>query len=74
MLDKRIQPYQRWHDLIFQFLVTYKNKLMHFAIEFTPSDAKMPSHELMAYINMKLKAKHNRRYLDTYIGDNVKIY
>ena len=28
----------------------------------------------MTYIDMKLKAQHNRKCLDIKIGDNVKIY
>ena len=28
----------------------------------------------MTYINMKMKAKHNRRYPELHVGDNVKIY
>ena len=46
---------------------------MHSATNFTPSDAKRPSHELMTNINIKLKAKHNRTYPDIKIGDNVRI-
>ena len=73
MLDKTTKPNQQWHDLIYQIILTYNNNLIHFATEFTPSDAKKPSNELMTYINMKVKAKHNRRYLDIHIGDNVNI-
>ena len=28
----------------------------------------------MTYINMKMKAKHNRRYPELHVGDNVNIY
>ena len=45
---------------------------MYSASNFTPSDAKRPSYELMTNINMKLIAKHNRKYPDIKIGNNVK--
>ena len=74
MFDKRVKPNQQWIDVVFQILLTYNNKLIHSATNFKPSGAKMPSHELMTYIHMKLKANNNRTYLDIKIGDNVKIY
>ena len=74
MLDKRLKPNQQWTDLIYQILLDPNNKLVHSTTELTPSDAKKPSSELMTNINMKLKAKHNRKCLDIIIVDNEKIY
>ena len=74
MLDKRLKPNQQWTDLAYQKLLTYNNKYIYSATNFTPSHAKRPSHELMTYIHMKLKANNKRKCLDIIIGDNVKIY
>ena len=51
-----------------------KNKLLHSATEFKTNYAKKPSKKLKTYINMTLKTKHNTRYPEIHIGDNVKIY
>ena len=51
-------------DLIHPILLTYNSKLVHSATGLTPKEARDPSNELEAYANMKLKAKHNRKYLD----------
>ena len=59
---------------MYPILFTYKNKLSHSVREFTPSDARKTANKLMKYINMKLKAKHNRRYQEIHIGDHVSIY
>ena len=74
MLDKRIEPDQQWIDLVYPILVSYNYKFVHSTVEFTPNEAREPSNELMTYISMILKAKHNRRYPENHIGNNVKIY
>ena len=58
----------------YPILVTYNNKLVHSATEFTPNNAKKPSNELMTYMNMKMKAKHNMRRPELHVGDTVNIY
>ena len=73
MFDKRIKTGQQWSGLIYQVLLTSSNKLVRSATELAPSDPKKPSNERVPYINMKLKATHNRKYSDIKIGDNVKI-
>ena len=40
----------------------------------TQKEATKPEHELNAYVNMKLKAKHSRRYPPLAVGDKVHIY
>ena len=74
MLDKRIKPNQQWTGLIYPILLTDNNKLVHSGPIVTPRDAGKSTTELMAYINMKLKAKHNRKYPELHIGNNLKIY
>jgi len=55
-------------------MFTYNNKLVHSAIEMTPKEATKPENELNAYVNMKLKAKHSRRYPVLPVCDKVHIY
>ena len=74
MLDKRIKPGQQWTDLIFPILLTYNNKLVHSATGLTPKDARLPSNELTAYVNMSLQAKHQKKYPEIKVGDKVYIY
>ena len=57
MVDQITKPNQQWHDLKYQIILTYNNKLVHSATEFTPSDAKKPSNESMTNINMKVEDK-----------------
>ena len=55
-------------------LLTYNNKLVHSATDMTPKKAAKPENELNSYVNMKLKAKHSRRYSRLAVGDKVHIY
>ena len=61
-------------DLIYPILLAYNNKLVHSATGLTPKEARDPSNELEAYINMKLKAKHTRNNPHINVGDKVYIY
>ncbi|MFM7989609.1 MAG: hypothetical protein ACKPKO_60880 [Candidatus Fonsibacter sp.] len=54
--------------------MTYNNKLVHSSTRFTPNDARKPQNELNVYLNMELKAKHNRKYPEINIVDRVFIY
>jgi len=78
MLDKRLENEKdktvQWTDYIYPILLTYNHKLVHSATGFTPEEAKKPDNFLNSYINMKMKAKHNRIYPEIKTGDNVKIY
>ena len=59
---------------IYPILLTYINKMVHSSTGLTPNEARKPRNELTAYLNMTLKAKHNRKYPDINIGDKVFIY
>ena len=74
MKDKRIKPEQDWTQLIYPILLTYNNKLLHSGTGMTPEAATEPENELNAYVNLKLKAKHSRRYPPLTVGDKVHIY
>ena len=74
MLDKRITPGMQWTELIYPILLTYNNKLIHSTIQQTPNNARKEENELETYINIKLHAKHSRKYPVINIGDNVRIY
>ena len=64
MLDKRIKPNMQWADLIYPILLTYNNKLVQSPTGLTPQEARDPPNELEAHVNMILKAKHKRKYLE----------
>jgi len=78
MLDKRIENDHdenvQWTKYIYPILLTYNNKMVHSSTGFTPNDARKPQNELNVYLNMELKAKHNRKYPEINIGDRVFIY
>ena len=73
MLDKRIKPGQQWLGLIYSIVLTYNNKLVHSATDMTPKETTKPENELNAYVNLKLKAKHSRRYSHLAVGDKVHV-
>ena len=62
MLDKRIKPGQQWTELIYPILLTYNNKLVHSDTEMTPKEGSKQVYELQVFVNLKLKAKHSRKY------------
>ena len=78
MLDKRLENDNesnvQWTKYIYPILLTYNNKMVHSSTGFTPNEARKPENELTVYLNMTVKAKHNRRYPDINIGDKVFIY
>ena len=55
-------------------LLIYNNKLVHSATDMTPKEATRPDNELNAYVKMKLKARHSRRYSHLAVGGKVHIY
>ena len=73
MLDKRIKPDEQWADLIYPILLTFTKKLVHSSTEFAPNDAIKESNDVMPYINMIIKVKHNRTYPELHVGDTVNI-
>ena len=64
----------QWTDLIFQILLTYNNKLKHSATKLTPAEAEKDENRLKAFVNMKLRAKAQRKYPELAVGSKVKIY
>ena len=48
--------------LIYPILLTYNNKLVHSPTGLTPIEARDPSNELEANVNMQLKAQRNIKY------------
>ena len=74
MLDKGIKPRQQWTENIYAIPLTYNNKLVHSATEMTPKESSKEDNELDVYVNLKLKAKHSRKYPAITVGDKVHIY
>ena len=60
--------------MICPILFTSNNKLVHSATEMTPKEASKEDDELDVYVNLKLKAKHSRKYPAITVGDKVHIY
>ncbi|MFM7982614.1 MAG: hypothetical protein ACKPKO_25155, partial [Candidatus Fonsibacter sp.] len=50
------------------------NKLVHFATYYTPKEATKQENELKVYVNLKLKAKETRNYLELSDGDKLQSY
>ena len=59
---------------IYPILLTYNNKLVHSATGLTPKEARDPSNELEADVNMQLQATRNIKYPELKVGDTVYIY
>ena len=74
MPDKSIMPGQQWIVLIYPIVLTIHNHLLHSATDMTPKEATRPDNELNAYVKMKLKARHSRRYSHLAVGNKVHIY
>ena len=72
--DKRINPDMHWVYLIHSILLSFNSKLVHSAFALTPKEAREPSKEVAANVNMKLQANHNRKCLELNVGDKVYIY
>ena len=58
---KKTKPNMQWTDLIYPIQLTYNNKKVHSSTGLTPNEARKPSNELESFINMKMRAKHNRQ-------------
>ena len=72
--EKRRKQLIQWTDYIFEILLTYNNKMVHSATNFTPKDARKPSNELKVKLNLSMNAKRNRLYPDVETGDKVKMF
>ena len=47
---------------------------MHSVTGLTPKNARLPSNELTAYVNMSLLTKHPNKYPNIKVGDTVYTY
>jgi len=73
-IDNSESDNPQWTDYIFEFLITYNNKLKHSATKYTPNEAKESKNELNVKLNLTLHKTHTRKYPLIQIGDRVKIY
>ena len=64
----------KWTDLIDRIILTYNNKLVHSTTGLMPKEARHPSNELEANVNMQLKAKPNRKDPDIKLENKAYIY
>ena len=64
----------QWTDYILEILLTYNNQTQHSATGFTPKEARKPSNQFKAKLNLTMKGKNNRAYLDLDVEDEVTIF
>ena len=69
--EKRVKKVQ-WTDYIFEFCLTYNNKMVSSITKMTPKDARMKKNELDVKMNISLQAKSNRKYPAVEVSDKVK--
>ena len=70
--EKRVKKVQ-WTDYIFEFCLTYNNKMVSSVTKMTPKDARMKKNELDVKMNISLQAKSNRKYPAVEVSDKVKL-
>ncbi len=63
----------QWHELIYQIMLTYNNKLVHSSTKKTPEQARQGNHQMDVKANLEIRAMKNRKYPALAIGDSVKI-
>ena len=63
----------QWADLVPSLLAVYNNKHKHRMIGMTPAEARKPSSEIDAKINMEIEATRGRKYPILRVGDTVRI-
>ena len=71
--EKKEKQNIQWTDYIFEIMLTYNNKDVHSATQFTPKDARLKKNELEVKLNIGLQAKRSRTYPDLEKGDKVKV-
>ncbi len=63
----------QWHELIYQIMLTYNNKLVHSSTKKTPEQARQGNHQMDVKANLEIRAMKNRKYPVLVVGDSVKI-
>jgi hypothetical protein len=76
MVSRRLQKRdERWHDLIYEVLLTYNRKMVSSATGFSPVDAAKPENIDKVHMNMMSKAKYrNKPYEEIKVGDKVRVF
>ena len=81
MLYKRVEKDEKegkdniqWIDYNFEILITYNNKMQHSSIGMTPAEALKEKNNYKVKMKMATEATRTRKYPETNIGDEVKIY
>ena len=72
--EKKGKENIQWPDYILEIVLTYTNQMKHSATGFTPKEARRPSNQFKVKLNLTMKGKKNRVYLDLDVGDEVKIF
>ena len=72
MINKRIENTdKKWKDVLYEVLLTYKNKDIHSSMGMTPAQAKLKENTLQVKSNLELHRVHKRKYPDVNIDDEV---
>ena len=76
MLHKRMgnSESQDWSDQIGYVLLAYNHKMVNNSAGMTPYEARKERYHIDVQQNLELRAKHTRKYPDSNVGDQVKIY
>ena len=71
-LEAKNEDIDKWALELFHVIRKY-NKTVHRTTEMTPEEARQDKHRLTVFMNIALKAKHNRRYPPLKMGSVVRI-
>ena len=71
-LEAKDEDVDKWTLELFNVIRTY-NKTTHRTTELTPEEARQDKHRLTVFMNIALKAKHNRRYPPLKLGSMVRV-
>jgi hypothetical protein len=75
MIYQRVEKTnEKWHTVLGQVLLVYKNRMVHSSIKMTPNDARKPANELNVKLNLQLNRTKLRKYPNISVGDTVRLY
>ena len=63
-----------WVDVLFQVLLTYKNKMVHTVTHTTPNDAKKGGNNMVVKANLEMTRISTWKYPTIHVGDTVKTF
>ena len=64
----------QWTDYANEIVLIYNNGIKHTSHGLTPTEARKPKNQLEVSLNLGMKAKRNRVYPDSNVGNEEKIF